>query len=67
MQLVKPFFEAIKKLLAPINELLKYIPFTFCSFIQLAASPVLSMAGNVRSIIPSNIQIQTFNPPFATG
>lgn len=67
MQLVKPFFEAIKKLLAPINELLKYIPFTFCSFIQLAASPILGLAGNVRSIIPSGIQIQNFNPPFATG
>ena len=67
MQLVKPFFKAIEKLLAGITELLKYIPFTFCSFINLAAKPVLSLATNVRSIIPANITITTFNPPIPTG
>lgn len=67
LQLVKPFFKAIEKLLAGITELLKYIPFTFCSFINLAAKPVLSMAANVTKLIPGGITTTTFTPTYSTG
>ena len=67
MQLVKPFFQAISKLLGGIAELLKYIPFTFCSFINLAAQPVLGLASTVRSIIPSSVSITNFTPINSTG
>lgn len=67
MQLVKPFFNAIQKLLAGIQELLQYIPFTFCSFVRLAATPILGLAANVQNIIPSDISILTFNPVPPSG
>lgn len=63
LQLIKPFLDAIKKILAPIEELLKYIPFTFCSFINLAAAPVLGIGGLVRDILPPGISIEVVNPP----
>jgi len=63
LQLIKPFLDAIKKILAPIEELLKLIPFTFCSFINLAAKPILGMGGVVKDILPPGITINTVNPP----
>lgn len=63
LQLIKPFLDAIKSILAPITELLKYIPFTFCSFISLVASPLLGVGALVREILPEQIEIITVNPP----
>lgn len=63
LQLIKPFLDAIKNILGPIAELLKYIPFTFCSFISLVAAPILGMGALVRDILPPEISIQTVNPP----
>ncbi len=67
LQLIKPFLDAIKSILAPIEELLKYIPFTFCAFINLAAAPILGISGLVREILPPGITIEVVNPPPATA
>ena len=63
LQLIKDFLDAIKEILKPIEELLKLIPFTFCSFINLAAKPILSLGSLVRDILPPGITINTVNPP----
>ena len=62
LQIIKPVLDAIKKILAPIEELLKYIPFTFCSFINLAAKPILGMGGVVGDLLPPGITIEIVNP-----
>jgi len=66
LKLIKDFLKAITELFRPIkaiiNELLTYIPFTFCSFINLAAKPILSMGSLVRDILPPGITINTVNP-----
>ncbi len=63
LQLIKPFLDAIKRFFAPIQLLLDLIPFTFCSFINLVASPILGIGALVRDILPPDIQIITVNPP----
>jgi hypothetical protein len=59
LQLIRPFLEAIQNLLGGITELLKYIPFTFCSFLNLVAAPLLGITGVVRSIVPEGIAVNT--------
>ena len=57
LQLIKPFLNAIKKFFAIIDELLKYIPFTFCSFINLVARPILGIGNQLSSVLPAPIQV----------
>ena len=57
MQLVKPFFDAIKGILRGVAELLKYIPFTFCSFANLVARPLLSMGSTVSNLLPASVPL----------
>jgi hypothetical protein len=57
MQLVKPFFDAIKNLLGGIVELLKYIPFTFCSFVGLVAAPLLSLGNTIGNLLPDGVPL----------
>ena len=59
LQLIRPFLEAIQNLLGGIAELLKWIPFTFCSFLNLVAAPLLGITGVVRSIMPEGIAVNT--------
>ncbi len=63
LQLIKPFLDAASRIIAALKPLLDLIPFTFCSFINLAAAPILGIGGLVRDILPPGISIQTFNPP----
>jgi hypothetical protein len=66
LQLIKPFLDAIKGLLAGVAELLKYIPFTFCSFINLVASPLLSLGSTISGLLPASIPVvaaPTVTPP----
>lgn len=58
MQVVLKFFKAILKLVPLIGELLKYIPFTFCTFIGLVASPILGLGSAVSSLIPPGIKVE---------
>ena len=59
LQLIRPFLEAIQGLLGGIAELLKYIPFTMCTFLNLVAAPLLGITGVVRSILPEGIAVNT--------
>ena len=59
LQLIRPFLEAIEGLLGGIAELLKYIPFTMCTFLNLVAAPLLGITGVVRSILPEGIAVNT--------
>ena len=59
MSLVKPFFEAIKNILAGISQLLAYIPFTFCTFLNLVAAPLLGFGQGLAGQLPPGI---AFNP-----
>jgi len=58
MKLVRGFFQAILKFVPLLKELLKYIPFTFCTFIGLAFSPILGLASAVSNLIPPGISVQ---------
>lgn len=58
MQLVKGFFNAILRFVPLIRELLKFIPFTFCTFIGLVLSPILGLGGAVAGLIPAGITVQ---------
>ncbi len=57
LQLIKPFLDAIKGLLAGVAALLEYIPFTFCSFINLVASPILGLGGAISGLLPGSIPV----------
>jgi hypothetical protein len=57
MKLVKRFFELIG-----LGALLKYIPFTFCTFLNLVAAPLLGLGGMVQGLIPSSVSIKPFVP-----
>jgi hypothetical protein len=58
MRLVLGFFRAIASLVPVIRELFKYIPFTFCAFIGLAAAPILGLGGAVAALIPAGIAVE---------
>jgi hypothetical protein len=58
MKLVLGFFRAIANLVPVIRELFKYIPFTFCTFIGLVASPILGLGSAVSGLIPAGISVQ---------
>ena len=58
MKLVLGFFRAIANLVPIIRELFKYIPFTFCTFIGLVASPILGLGSAVAGLIPAGISVQ---------
>lgn len=45
-----------------LTELFAYIPFTFCSFIGIVATPLLTLGGIVSSIIPPEISVNPFVP-----
>jgi hypothetical protein len=45
-----------------LTELFAYIPFTFCSFIGIVATPLLTLGGTVSSIIPPEISVNPFVP-----
>jgi len=62
LEIIRPFLEAVNKVFAIFKPLLDLIPFTFCSFIRLAAAPVLGIAGVVRDILPPGIEIVIVNP-----
>ncbi len=67
LQLIKNFLERILSLVPQFIKdlillLLKYIPFTFCSFINLFASAVLGIGGLVRDLLPPGIEIVIVNP-----
>ena len=69
LQLIKPFLDAIKGLLAGVAALLEYIPFTFCSFINLVASPILGLGSTISGLLPSSIPVvaaPTITPPPAS-
>jgi hypothetical protein len=57
MKLVLGFFRAISNLIPVIRELFKYIPFTFCTFIGLVASPILGLGSAVSNLIPAGISV----------
>ncbi len=57
LQLIKPFLDAIKGLLAGVSALLAYIPFTFCSFINLVASPLLGLGTTISGLLPDSIPV----------
>jgi hypothetical protein len=59
MQLVKPFFEAIKNILGGIAALLEYIPFTWCTFVNLVAAPLLDVGSTISSLLPPGIELVT--------
>jgi hypothetical protein len=67
LQLIKDFLERILSLVPKFIKdlillLFKYIPFTFCSFINLFASAVLGIGGLVRDLLPPGIEIVIVNP-----
>lgn len=57
LQLIRPFLEAIEGLLGGITELLKWIPFTFCSFLNLVAAPLLSLGSTISDLLPPGIPL----------
>lgn len=57
LQLIRPFLEAIEGLLSGITELLKWIPFTFCSFLNLVAAPLLSLGNTLGGVMPPSIPL----------
>lgn len=59
MQLVKPFLNAIKSILAFVDQLLQYIPFTFCAFVELVAAPLLAISNTVSNVLPAGISLNT--------
>ncbi len=58
MKLVLGFFKAIANLVPIIRELFKYIPFTFCTFIGLVASPILGLGAAAGNLIPGGIRVE---------
>jgi len=61
LQLVSSFLKAILKYIPILEELLKLIPFTICSFLTLVAAPLFSLPSQVAKLIPGDIV--TVNPP----
>lgn len=58
MKLVAGFFKAILRFVPLLSEIFKYIPFTFCTFIGLAISPILGLGGAVAGLIPAGIAVE---------
>ena len=52
MKIVKKFFEKIG-----LGALLKYIPFTFCTFLHLVAAPLFALGGIVTGLIPPEVRV----------
>lgn len=63
---IKAITDIAKKLMEPIigflNALFKFIPFTFCTFLNLVAAPLLGMGNLVRGLLPSEIKVEPFIP-----
>ena len=62
LKLVTGFLKAIVQFFPIINQLLKLIPFTFCTFLNLVAAPLFSLPSQVAKIIPSSVSV-TQPPP----
>lgn len=59
LSLIRPFLTAIRNLLAGVVELLKYIPFTFCTFLNLVAAPLLGFGAGLSRLLPAGVSVQT--------
>lgn len=63
---IKAITDIAKKLMEPIigflNALFRFIPFTFCTFLNLVAAPLLGMGNLVKALIPSEIKVEPFVP-----
>lgn len=59
LSLIRPFLTAIRNLLAGVAELLKYIPFTFCTFLNLVAAPLLGFGAGLGRLLPPGVSVQT--------
>ena len=58
MKVVTAFFRLIG-----LDAILRYIPFTFCTFLNLVAAPVLSLGSTVTGLLPSSVTVKPFVPP----
>lgn len=58
LQLIKPFLDAIKGILAGLAPLLDYIPFTMCAFLNLVAAPLFAISGTIQALLPPGINVQ---------
>jgi hypothetical protein len=57
LQLIRPFLEAIEGIVIGITELLEYIPFTMCTFLNLVAAPLLSLGSTISDLLPPGIPL----------